>query len=90
MNPKSRVGCHAGDSESYKLFSKFFNPLIEEYHKGYKVDGSMKHATDMDIMKNDARLAENAKSKIISTRIRCARNFSFFPLNTGGTLETRR
>jgi creatine kinase len=46
--PTSFVGCHAGDLESYDLFKELFNPVIEGYHVGYKVDGTMKHVTDMD------------------------------------------
>ena len=34
-------------------------------------------------------LAETTKAKIISTRIRVARNLSMFPLNPGGTGDTR-
>jgi len=49
----------------------------------------MKHVTDMDSSKIDVKLEPTTKRKIISTRIRCARNLSFFPLNTGGTKETR-
>lgn len=51
MNPKSFVGCHAGDLESYTVFKDLFNPVIEAYHVGYKTDGSMKHVTDMDVTK---------------------------------------
>ena len=43
----------------------------------------------MDSSKIDVKLDKKAKRKIVSTRIRCARNLSFFPLNTGGTKETR-
>ena len=35
------------------------------------------------------QLLETAKTKIISTRIRVARNLSMFPLNPGGSAETR-
>ena len=63
MNPESQVGCHAGDLESYRVFSKLFNPIIEDYHKGYKTDGSMKHITDMDSSKIGVKLEENAKKK---------------------------
>lgn len=85
----SFVGCHAGDLESYSLYSKLFNPVIEAYHAGYKLDGSMKHITDMDVSKVKIDLTPEAKSKIISTRIRVARNLAFFPLNPGGTKQTR-
>lgn len=85
----SFVGCHAGDLESYHLFSDLYKPVIEGYHIGYKLDGSMNHVTDMDASKIKVDLTSQAKSKIISTRIRVARNLAFFPLNPGGTRETR-
>lgn len=87
--PTSFVGCHAGDLESYTLFKNLFHPVIESYHKGFKVDGSMKHVTDMDVTKITEDLELASKEKIISTRIRVARNLSFFPLNPGGSKETR-
>ena len=87
--PDSFVGCHAGDHESYSLFEELYRPVIESYHKGYKLDGTMHHITDMDIEKITTDLTPESKSKVISTRIRVARNLSFFPLNPGGTLETR-
>jgi len=43
----------------------------------------------MDVKKIPTALQAHAQKKIISTRIRCARNLSFFPLNTCGTKETR-
>jgi hypothetical protein len=49
----------------------------------------MKHCTDMDSSKIGVQLEQHAQKKIVSTRIRCARNLAFFPLNTGGTKETR-
>lgn len=49
--PTSFVGCHAGDLESYSEFKELFYPVVEGYHKGYKMDGSSKHITDMDSSK---------------------------------------
>nr|ABH10974.1 arginine kinase [Suberites ficus] len=89
LYPTSFVGCHAGDLESYSLYKDLFHPVIEAYHKGYKMDGSMKHVTDMDVKKITEDLSTSTKSKIISTRIRVARNLSFFPLNPGGSRTTR-
>ncbi|KAK3705667.1 hypothetical protein QZH41_000941 [Actinostola sp. cb2023] len=43
----------------------------------------------MDSSKITVDLNPEAKSKIISTRIRVARNIATFPLNPGGTKETR-
>ncbi len=82
MYPSSFVGCHAGDHESYTVFQELFNPVIEGYHKGFKI-GVNTHVTDMDVSKITTDLTDLAKSKIVSTRIRVARNLSFFPLNPG-------
>ena len=87
--PTSFVGCHAGDLESYHLYSDLYTPVIENYHVGYKLDGTMNHITDMDVSKIEIDLTTAAKEKIISTRIRVARNLAFFPLNPGNTRQTR-
>lgn len=88
-NPSSFVGCHAGDLESYHLFHELFYPLIETYHVGYKLDGSMKQKTDMDAENLSTSLTDSALDKLVSTRIRCARNLEMFPLNTESSLEDR-
>ena len=88
MNQTSFVGCHAGDLETYKEFGAIFRPVVEKYHVGFDMD-NMHHVTDMDVNKISTSLEEHAKNRIVSTRIRCARNLSFFPLNTNGTKETR-
>ena len=87
MYPSSFVGCHAGDHESYTVFQELFDPVIEGYHKGYKV-GESKHVTDMDVSKITTDLTDLAKSKIVSTRIRVARNLAMFPLNPGANRTT--
>lgn len=89
MYPTSFVGRHAGDLESLIEFKQLFNPVIEGYHKGYNMDGSMKHVTDMDSGKIKTELEKSALEKIITTRIRMARNLSFFPLNPAGSKQTR-
>lgn len=43
----------------------------------------------MDPSKITEKLSDAAKSKIISTRIRIARNLAAFPLNPGGSKESR-
>lgn len=88
MYPSSFVGCHAGDLESYDDFKDFFYPVIQGYHKGFDI-ATTKHVTDMDPSKISTELSATAQSKIISTRIRVARNLSMFPLNPGGTKESR-
>eukprot|EP01043_Picozoa_sp_COSAG02_P003660 COSAG02_NODE_91_length_37690_cov_91.664840_4_plen_449_part_00 len=86
--PSSFVGCHAGDSSSYDDFKDFFYPVIQAYHKGFDIE-TTKHVTDMDPSKISTELSETAKTKIISTRIRVARNLAMFPLNPGASTETR-
>jgi len=89
LYPDSFIGCHAGDLESYHEFKEFFYPVIEGCHFGFKMDGSMKHTTDIDSSKIQVKLEQSALTKIISTRIRCARNLKIIPLNTVGTKQTR-
>lgn len=48
----------------------------------------MKHTTDLHTPLR-IKLDEKTKEKVISTRIRCARNLSMFPLNPSGTKQTR-
>jgi len=86
MNPTSFVGCHVGDMESYDDFSEFWYPLIEEYHKGFKVN-EKKRAEETTAERFDINklpdLSAEATKRIVSTRIRCARNLADFPLNPG-------
>jgi len=89
MHPDSFVGIHGGDMESYDDFKDVFHPVVEKYHKGFKMDGSMNHVTDLDPSKMNYTLSDAAKHRIFSTRIRVARNLSMFPLNPGGTRKTR-
>merc|ERR1719158_2502226 len=44
----------------------------------------------MDSSKISVELSKSAEDKIVSTRIRIARNLAAFPLNPGGTVETRQ
>ena len=65
-----------------------FNPVIEAYHEGFKIATS-KHITDLDVTKITTDLTPSAKSKVVSTRIRVARNLAMFPLNPGGSVDSR-
>lgn len=86
MNPISFVGCHVGDMESYDDFKDFWYPLIEDYHKGFKVN-EPKRAEETTASRFDINklpeLSPEATKRIVSTRIRCARNLADFPLNPG-------
>lgn len=35
-NHDSGVGIYAPDAESYTVFAPIFDPIIEDYHKGFK------------------------------------------------------
>lgn len=37
-NLDSGVGIYAPDPESYNVFAELFNPIIEDYHKGFGKD----------------------------------------------------
>lgn len=93
MYPQSFLGCHAGDRELYDDFRDFFYPVIQKYHSGFTVEGSKaplgSPSERMDASRIGVELDESARAKIISTRIRVARNLSMFPLNPGGSRESR-
>lgn len=93
MYPDSFVGCHAGDRESYDDFKDLFYPVIEKYHTGFSMEtGSAPQGSPserMDPAKIGIDLTDSAKGKIASTRIRVARNLSMFPLNPGGSRQSR-
>lgn len=71
-NLDSGVGLYAPDADSYQMFESLFNPVIEEYHFGFKATD--KHpASDFgspDVLVN---LDPNSEF-IISTRVRCGRS----------------
>jgi protein-arginine kinase len=62
--------------------------VIEAYHEGFKV-ATNTHVTDLDVNKITTDLTDAAKQKVISTRIRVARNLAMYPLNPGGSKESR-
>ncbi|XP_068672132.1 arginine kinase-like isoform X3 [Montipora capricornis] len=77
-NLDSANGVYAGDEESYTLFAKLLDPIIEEYHSPYKLkDG---HTSDMNPEKIEAPDLDPEGRFIRSTRIRVARNLKGFNL----------
>jgi len=93
MYPESLVGCHAGDRESYDDFKDFFWPVIEAYHVGFSMASGWRPpgtATErMDPSRVTVQLSDSARAKILSTRIRIARNLAAFALNPGGDRRSR-
>jgi creatine kinase len=78
-NLDSGVGVYAPDAEAYSLFAPLFDPIIEEYHKGFKKTD--KHPP-CDF--GDVETLSNVDPKgefVISTRVRCGRSLVGYPFN---------
>ncbi|OAD59247.1 Arginine kinase [Eufriesea mexicana] len=78
-NLDSGVGIYAPDAESYTVFADLFDPIIEDYHGGFKK--SDKHPPkdfgDVDSLGN----LDPAGEFIVSTRVRCGRSLEGYPFN---------
>ncbi|CAN7998964.1 unnamed protein product [Ixodes hexagonus] len=71
-NLDSGVGLYAPDAESYTLFADLFNPVIEDYHGGFK--STDKHPpTDFGDL-NTLVDVDPDNQFVISTRVRCGRS----------------
>lgn len=78
-NPDSGVGIYAPDAESYSLFSDLFDPIIEDYHGGFKPTD--KHpAKDWGDVSTLGNLDPTGEY-VISTRVRCGRSMEGYPFN---------
>merc|ERR1712025_1103623 len=78
-NLDSGVGLYAPDAEAYSLFAPLFDPVIEDYHVGFK-------QTDFHPQKNfgdvNAFINVDPEGKyVVSTRIRCGRSPQGYPFN---------
>eukprot|EP00117_Sycon_ciliatum_P024483 scpid99603/ scgid20539/ Arginine kinase len=78
QNQDSSIGVYLGDEESYTAFGSLVNPIIEEYHSGYKVTDS--HPADFDPSHLDAPNPDPDNEFVVSTRIRVARNLRGYGL----------
>ena len=80
-NLDSGVGVYAPDAEAYTLFAPLFDPIIDEYHKGFP-PSAVQPPTDLGADKLDQLVnLDPAGTFIISTRIRCGRSLDGFPFN---------
>lgn len=78
-NLDSGVGVYAPDAESYNLFADLFNPIIEDYHGGFKPTD--KHpASDFGDLGTIVNVDPNNEF-VISTRVRCGRSMQGYPFN---------
>ena len=78
-NLDSGIGVYSPDADSYTTFEALFNPIIEEYHFGFKPTD--KHPPS-DFGNPDTLVNLDPTSEfIISTRVRCGRSLKGFQFN---------
>ncbi|XP_076350089.1 arginine kinase-like isoform X4 [Tachypleus tridentatus] len=78
-NLDSGVGIYAPDGESYTVFSELFNPVIQDYHVGFKPTD--KHPPkDFGVVSTMVDL-DPAGEFIVSTRVRCGRSLEGYSFN---------
>lgn len=78
-NPDSGVGIYAPDAEAYTIFADLFDPIIEDYHGGFKKTDKhpAKDWGDVDAFGN----VDPTGEYVISTRVRCGRSMQGYPFN---------
>jgi len=78
-NHDSGVGIYAPDADSYTVFAPLFDPIIQDYHAGFKPTDS--HPTpsfgDTSAFVN----VDPDGAYVISTRVRCGRSLEGYPFN---------
>jgi protein-arginine kinase len=80
-NLDSGVGLYAPDAEAYTLFKELFDPVIQDYHNGFKASDKQP-AIDLGQDKISQLPDLDPEGKYIqSTRIRCGRSLQGYPFN---------
>lgn len=78
-NHDSGVGIYAPDAEAYTTFADLFDPIIEDYHGGFKKTD--KHpAKDFGDNSVFGDLDPTGEF-VVSTRVRCGRSLEGYPFN---------
>lgn len=78
-NLDSGFGIYAPDAEAYSLFAKIFNPMIEDYHTGFK-PGDKHPARDFGDL-NSFENVDPTGEYVVSTRVRCGRSMEGYAFN---------
>ncbi|MBL0721349.1 MAG: arginine kinase [Sulfurovum sp.] len=86
VNIDSSIGVYAGDKESYTIFDKLFDPIINDYHGFGKED---KHTSNLNSNDLNAPNPDPDGEYIVSTRIRVGRNMDNMPLGPAISKEQR-
>ena len=80
-NLDSGVGVYAPDAESYKVFDALFDPIIEDYHAGFKKTDKHPPSDFLTGNLNQLVNVDPAGKYVISTRVRCGRSLQGYPFN---------
>lgn len=78
-NLDSGVGVYAPDAESYKTFAPLFDPIIDDYHQGFKPTDKHPPSDFGDL--NQLVNVDPEGKFVISTRVRCGRSLQGYPFN---------
>jgi len=78
-NPDSGCGIYAPDAESYTTFAPLFDPVIEDYHGGFKPTDKHPPSTWGD--GNTIGNLDPEGKFVVSTRVRCGRSLQGYPFN---------
>ncbi|PAA63422.1 hypothetical protein BOX15_Mlig021515g1 [Macrostomum lignano] len=84
-NLDSGVGVYAPDAEAYTVFADLFDPIIQDYHGGFKKTDKHPKCTMGD--PNKFGDVDPQGKYVVSTRIRCGRSVQQFPFNPNMTQE---
>ncbi|KAH8379971.1 hypothetical protein KR009_008222, partial [Drosophila setifemur] len=78
-NHDSGVGIYAPDAESYTVFADLFDPIIEDYHGGFKKTDKHPASNFGDV--STFGNVDPTNEYVISTRVRCGRSMQGYPFN---------
>jgi len=78
-NHDSGFGIYAPDAEAYSVFSEVFDPMIEDYHTGFKKADKHPNRDFGDV--NAFGNLDPTGEYVVSTRVRCGRSMEGYPFN---------
>eukprot|EP00099_Drosophila_melanogaster_P027412 NP_729446.1 arginine kinase, isoform A [Drosophila melanogaster] len=78
-NHDSGVGIYAPDAEAYTVFADLFDPIIEDYHGGFKKTDKHPASNFGDV--STFGNVDPTNEYVISTRVRCGRSMQGYPFN---------
>jgi len=79
QNLDSGVGIYAPDAEAYSTFKALFDPIIEDYHKGFAHGDKHPQCDFGDV--NSISNVDPEGEYVLSTRVRGARSLKGMPFN---------